>query len=109
VCDNENDILVTLPAANTVSIGFNITLNALNSGRITVENSPESNDVIRYAGWKFETLKMAYVADVIIDEYDSKNFSGIPSLYEYPLNDIDSKYSFKFTCISNSSYMLSAS
>ncbi len=107
VCDNENDILITLPAANTVTKGFNITVNLLNVGNVTVENAPETNDVIRYAGWKFETLKYQHVDERLLSEFANTKLSGIPNLYEYPLNEFEGEYTFKFTCISNSSYMLS--
>jgi hypothetical protein len=109
VCDNENDILVTLPSANSVTIGFNITLNLLNTGMVTIENAPESNDIIRYAGWKFETLKLLYLDERFLSEFETTKLSGIPNLYEYPLNELENKYTFKFTCISNSSYMMAAS
>jgi len=107
VCDNESDILITLPSANSVTVGFNITLTKLNVGDIIVENAPETNDVIRYAGWKFETLKMAYVEDRVLSEFENTKLTGIPNLYSYPVSEFAEKYTFKYTCISNSSYMLS--
>jgi hypothetical protein len=107
VCDNESDILITLPSANSVTVGFNITLTKLNVGDITVENAPETNDVIRYAGWKFETLKTLYMEDRLLSEFEDTKLNGIPNLYSYPVSEFDGKYTFKYTCISNSSYMLS--
>ena len=107
VCDTANDVIITLPRANTVNVGFNATVNILNTGRVTIENSSDANNIIRYAGWKFNVLKLSYVADRTLAEFESSNFTEIVNLYEYPLNDFIDAYTFKFTCISNSSYMLS--
>jgi hypothetical protein len=107
VCDNTADILITLPSANSVTVGFNITITKLNVGDITVENAPETNDVIRYAGWKFDTLKLAYMEDRTLSEFENTRLSGIPNLYSYSVSEFADKYTFKYTCISSSSYMLS--
>jgi hypothetical protein len=107
VCDNTADILITLPSANSVTVGFNITITKLNVGDITVENAPETNDVIRYAGWKFDTLKTVYMEERTLSEFENTRLNGIPNLYSYPVSEFDGKYTFKYTYIGNSSYMLS--
>ena len=107
VCDNTADILITLPSANSVTVGFNITITKLNVGDITVENAPETNDVIRYAGWKFDTLKLIYMEDRPLSEFENTKLNGIPNLYSYPVSEFADKYTFKYTCVSNSSYVLS--
>ena len=111
VCDNEDDIIITLPASNTITVGFNITINRLNIGDITFETSPDSNsDSIRYGGWKFEKLKLLYMKDRQLSEFQNAKLSTIPSLNGIypPAGDFADKYTFKYTYIGNSTYMLSA-
>jgi hypothetical protein len=108
VCDNATDIFVTLPSSNTISVGFNVTLTRLNSGDITVQTSPDANDSIRYGGWRIENLKIIYMKDRQLSEFQNAKFTAIPTLNNYPpASEFDGKYTFKYIYIGNSSYMLS--
>jgi len=108
VCDNATDIFVTLPSSNTIVAGFNVTLTRLNSGDITVQTSPDANDSIRYGGWRIENLKVIYMKDRQLSEFQNAKFTAIPTLNNYPpASEFDGKYTFKYIYIGNSSYMLS--
>jgi len=106
ICDNERNIVITLPSANSVSVGFSILINRLNSGDITVENASDS-DIIRYGGWKFDTFKMSFMKDRQLSEFSNSKLTGIANLHSYPVSEFADKYTVKYTCISSSSYMLS--
>lgn len=112
VCNNEVEAIFTLPQANTVSAGFNLTFDLVNSGNLVFEVANTTTDVVRFGPNRVKEIRFIEMASLSTDSFGQKDFSdtisGI-SIADSVLTFSGQQniYTLKFIRINSTDYMLS--
>jgi hypothetical protein len=113
VCDNMSESIFTLPQANTVNQGFNLTFDLANTGNVIFEVANTVTDSIRFGSNRLLEIKFTNVEETLGtlgEKQFSDTTSGISLLSNNSVLVFSGQQnldSIRLTRISNTEYMLS--
>jgi hypothetical protein len=113
VCNNQSEAIFTLPQANTVNQGFNLTFDLVNSGNLIFEVANTTTDTIRFGPNRVLEIRLIDMSTLSTDSIGEKQFSDTTSGISISTNnDVltfsgqQNIYTLKFVRINETDYML---
>ena len=105
LCDTSNNVVLTMPAGNTVSDGFNFKVTRLGAGEVTLINA--FSDII-FRGIKFGDIPLSFnsVYSEEISDWENLTIDGEYTPSSLTLSSFDNQNTFEFVSISNTEYAI---
>jgi hypothetical protein len=105
LCDTSNNVVLTMPAGNTVSNGFNFKVTRLGSGEVALAGTYPDTKI---RGIKFGDISLSFnsVNDETLSAYSTVELGGEYTPSSLALSNFENQTTFEFTKISNTEYAL---
>ena len=111
VCNNTSEAIFTLPQANTVNAGFNLTFDIVNSGNLVFEVANTTTDAIRFGPNRVNEVHFIDLASLPSETLGDKQFTDVST--QITINNSiltfsgqQNIYTLKFIRINSTDYML---
>ena len=111
ICNNISEAIFTLPQANTVNAGFNLTFDIVNNGNLIFEVANTTTDAIRFGPNRVNEVHFIDLASLPSETLGDKQFTDVST--QITINNSiltfsgqQNIYTLKFIRINSTDYML---